>query len=188
VSATETLPDLLVEALDVAFVGINPSLYSAERGHYFARRSNKFWPCISRSVLTLAVRQALGVDRLEPEHDGLLPGYGIGFTDLVKRPSARASDLTPRELAAGVDGLLAKLRRFRPGIVCFHGVTAYRSVERVLGDGAAEIRLGLQDVRLGESRVFVIPNPSGANAHCSREEQTAWYDTLARERLPGIPR
>jgi len=184
----ETLPDLLVEALDVAFVGINPSMYSAERGHYFARRSNKFWPCVSRSVLTLAVRQALGVDRLEPEHDALLPRYGIGFTDLVKRPSARASDLTRRELAAGVDELLAKLRRFRPRVVCFHGITAYRSVHRAAGGGAVEIPLGLQDARLGETRVFVIPNPSGANAHCSRDEQTAWYDALARSALPRIPR
>ena len=64
-----TLPDLLRDALTVVFVGINPSLYSVAQGHYFARRSNRFWPCFSRSVLSDAARQAFGVERLEPEHD-----------------------------------------------------------------------------------------------------------------------
>src|SRR4029079_13546781 len=85
-----TLPDLLRDGLDVVFVGINPSLYSVAQVHYFARRTNRFWPCFSRSVLSEAARRALGVARLEPEQDCSLPAHGFGFTDLVKRPTARA--------------------------------------------------------------------------------------------------
>jgi TDG/mug DNA glycosylase family protein len=176
-----TLPDLLQSGLTVAFVNINPSVYSVERGHYFARRSNKFWPCVSRSVLTLAMREALGLDELGPEHDVLLPRFGIGFTDLVKRATPRASDVTPAEFAAGVDALLRKLARVQPRVACFHGMTGYRPVHRALLGGEPPRALGLQPLRLGPARVFVVPNPSGANAHYTRAEQTAWYDALAAE-------
>lgn len=175
----ETLADLLVEGLDVAFVSINPAIYSVERGHYFARRGNKFWPCISRSVLTQAMRRELEVTSLGPEHDTLMPRYGIGFTDLVKRATARAGDLASAELAAGVNALLRKVERYRPRVACFHGVTGYRYVHRVLANDEATIGLGLQSVRIGGTRIFLAPNPSGANAHYTREEQTAWYDALA---------
>lgn len=183
-----TLPDLLSDGLGVVFVGINPSTYSVERGHYFARRSNKFWPCVSRSRLTLAVRRALGIDRLEPEHDAVLPCYGIGFTDVVKRPTPRAGDLSARELTSGAEALLLKLERHRPRWACFHGVTGYRHVHHALGRGTEPIVLGPQEARLGATRIFVVPNPSGANAHYSRDQQTAWYDTLADfvERRPPI--
>ena len=107
---TDTLPDLLRGGLDVVFVGINPSLYSVAQGHYFARRSNRFWPCFSRSVLSEAARRALGVARLEPQHDRALLDHGFGFTDVAKRASARASELPLSELAAGVADLVAKTR------------------------------------------------------------------------------
>ena len=116
----DTLPDLLQDALEIVFVGINPSLYSAARGHYFARRSNRFWPCFSRSVLSQAARRAFAVERLEPEHDAVLTAYGFGFTDLVKRATARASDLQQEELTRGVAELAAKLERHRPRLACFH--------------------------------------------------------------------
>ena len=177
----ETLDDLLKAGLDVVFVGINPSLYSVERGHYFARPGNKFWPCISRSTLTAAAREALGVGTLGPADDRALLAYGIGFTDLVKRPTAKASDLGTRELAAGVEHLVAKIERYRPRIACFHGVTGYRYVHRVLADGAIAATLGLQDVRIGATRLYLVPNPSGANAHFTREDQTRWYDSLAND-------
>jgi double-stranded uracil-DNA glycosylase len=174
-----TLPDLLRVGLNVVFVNINPSVYSAERGHYFARRSNKFWPCVSRSVLTREAREALGVARLTPEHDVFLPEYGIGFTDVVKRATARASDLAPSELAAAVHALLEKVERYQPRVACFQGMTAFRPVHRELLGDAPPPALGAQQLRLGTTRVFVVPNPSGANAHYTREEQTAWYDALA---------
>jgi TDG/mug DNA glycosylase family protein len=174
-----TLPDLLAKSLDVVFVGINPSVYSAERGHYFARASNRFWPCISRSVLTAKARAALGVEKLGPEHDRAMLKYGIGFTDLVKRPTPKASDLTAAELAAGVEQLLAKIARYRPRVACFHGVTGYRYVHRFLDGQTPDVALGLQAVRFATTRIFLVPNPSGANAHFSRADQTYWYDALA---------
>src|SRR3954469_19637984 len=99
-SQSDTLPDLLVEGLEIVFIGINPSRYSVEKGHYFARPGNRFWPALSRSRLSLAARRALGVEALCPEHDVELPPHGIGFTDVVKRATPRATDLAPGELAA----------------------------------------------------------------------------------------
>jgi TDG/mug DNA glycosylase family protein len=177
----DTLPDLLVTGLDVAFVSINPAIYSVLKGHYFARRSNKFWPCVSRSRLTLRARNGLETETLGPENDRDLLDYGIGFTDLVARATARAADLAPSELSAGVDVLLEKLERYVPRIACFHGMTGYRHVHRELVGDTTHVALGLQDVRLGSTRIFVVPNPSGANAHFTRDEQTAWYDRLADE-------
>jgi TDG/mug DNA glycosylase family protein len=174
-----TLPDLLTDGLDLVFVGINPSVFSAEAGHYFARRANRFWPCFSASILSLAARQALGVAVLEPAHDRLLPAQGIGFTDLVKRPTPKAIDLTPRELAAGVAALHAKLERYRPRLACFQGMTAYRPVHRALTGSTDDPILGLQKIRIGATLLAVVPNPSGANAHFTRAQQTGWYDRLS---------
>src|SRR3977135_4450564 len=103
-----SLPDLLREGLDLVFIGINPSLFSVSQGHYFARKANRFWPCFSSSVLSAPVRLALGVERLEPFHDVMLPHHGIGFTDVVKRATARADQLDPREYAAGAHDLIVK--------------------------------------------------------------------------------
>jgi double-stranded uracil-DNA glycosylase len=176
-----TLPDLLRPGLKIVFVGINPSLFSVQRGHYFARTTNRFWPCFSRSVLSLEARQALGVEILKPEHDRELPHHGFGFTDLVKRPTARADQLDPAELAAGVAQLMTKLERARPRIACFHGITGFRYVHRALAAEEPAPELGEQPWRLGPSRLFVIPNPSPANAHATPAVQTAWYDRLAAE-------
>ena len=176
-----TLPDLLRPGLEIVFVGINPSLLSAQRGHYFARSTNRFWPCFSRSILSLKARQALGVETLKPEHDRALLDHGFGFTDLVKRPTARADQLDPSELAAGVAQLMAKLERERPRIACFHGITGFRYLHRALAADAPAPLLGEQPWRLGPSRLFVIPNPSPANAHATPAQQTAWYDGLVAE-------
>lgn len=174
-----TLPDLLSDELDVVFVGINPSVYSAERGHYFARPSNRFWSCLARSVLSRRAREALGTAALRPENDRALLRHGLGFTDLVKRPTPKASDLGPRELAAGVAALLEKLTRYRPRIACFHGVTAYRHVHELLAGASGRLALGFQQVELAGTRVFLAPNPSGANAHYTREDQVRSYDEIA---------
>jgi TDG/mug DNA glycosylase family protein len=175
-----TLPDLLRPGLKIVFVGINPSLFSVQRGHYFARTTNRFWPCFSRSVLSLGARQVLGVEILKPEHDRMLLDHGFGFTDLVKRPTARADQLDPAELTAGVAELMAKLAREKPRIACFHGITGFRYVHRALAADAPTPQLGEQPWRLGPSRLFVIPNPSPANAHATPAVQTAWYDRLAQ--------
>ncbi len=174
-----SLPDLVREGLNVIFIGINPSIFSASQGHYFARKTNRFWPAFSRSALSGTAREALGVPLLGPEHDRLLLDYGFGFTDAVKRPTARASDLNPVEFINGVALLVEKLERYRPDVACFHGVTAYRAVHRALASPATEANLGPQPLRIGGSRVFVVPNPSPANAHSTPADQALWYDRLA---------
>jgi TDG/mug DNA glycosylase family protein len=178
-AAPPRLPDLLQEGLRVLFVGINPSIYSAMRGHYFARPGNRFWPCFSRSRLSLAPRSALAVAELRPEHDRALLAHGFGFTDLVQRATLRASEVAEHEFVSGVALLQAKLARYRPGIACFHGMTGYRHVHRDIARDASSPALGLQQAAIGETRLFVAPSPSGANAHFSRAEQTQWYDRLA---------
>jgi TDG/mug DNA glycosylase family protein len=177
--AQRTLPDLLREGLELVFVGINPSLFSAAQGHYFARKTNRFWPCLSRSTLSQAVRHALGVDRLEPLHDQLLPAHGIGFTDVVKRPTAKAADLGRDEFAAGAKALVAKLERYQPRVACFQGVMGYRPFAAVLGSTERGLALGAQPLPLGRTQVFVVPSPSAANAHVTPAQQVEWYDRLA---------
>jgi TDG/mug DNA glycosylase family protein len=174
-----SLPDLVRDGLNVLFVGINPSSYSAAQGHYFARKANRFWPAFSRSVLSRAAREAIGAELLEPEHDRLLLDHGFGFTDAVKRPTPRATDLTLAEFEAGLACLIEKLDRRQPKIACFHGVTAYRQVHRTLVEANSKPNLGLQAMRIGRTRIFVVPNPSPANAHFTPADQTLWYDRLA---------
>jgi TDG/mug DNA glycosylase family protein len=183
----ETLPDLLCDGLDIVFVGINPSLYSVAQGHYFARRINRFWPCFSRSVLSAKVRLTLGVERLEPVHDRTLPDFGFGFTDLVKRATPNMRDLQPAELAAGAAVLIEKLRHFRPRLVCLHGVTIYRAMAPVLDLSVAGFALGPQPRGIGPAALFVVPNPSPANAHFTPAQQTEWYDRLAAVPRRSLP-
>lgn len=175
-----TLPDLLSDGLDVVFVGINPGLYSAAQGHYFARRTNRFWPAFSRSRLSQRARLGLGLPTLGPEHDAALLGYGFGFTDVVKRPTGNAAELAPGELAAAAPLLLDKLARHRPLVACFHGLTGYRPFAgAVFADAGGALALGAQPRRVGETRIFVVPNPSPANAHFTPADQAGWYDRLA---------
>ena len=161
----QTLPDLLASALDVVFVGINPSLYSVEHGHYFARATNRFWTALSFSKLSERARRALAVDVLRPEHDTELPRFGIGFTDVIKRPTANVSTLGSAEFENAVPQLLAKLHQYAPRVACFHGLTGYRPFQRVVLGGAALPALGVQPECVGSTRLYVVPNPSGANAH-----------------------
>jgi len=174
-----TLPDLLRDQLDLVFIGINPSLYSVAQGHYFARNTNRFWPAFSRSVLSEPARRALGVDRLEPSHDAALLAHGIGFTDVVKRPTARADELSAGEFETGVRDLVTKLETFQPRIACFHGMMGYRPFIRVYAPEQPTPALGQQNISLGRTILFVIPNPSPANAHASPAAQTEWYNRLA---------
>src|SRR5690242_18638865 len=105
----ETLPDYLDHGLDLVFIGINPGLYSVQRGHYFARTTSRFWPGLSASRLSAKMRQKLGTDVLKPEHDSMLPRFGIGLTDVIKRPSANASQLDPTEFMEWSPALFEKL-------------------------------------------------------------------------------
>lgn len=179
-----TLPDYLQPGLDLVFVGINPGLYSVQRGHYFARSTSRFWPAFSTSKLSERVRRALGVDILHPEHDAELRRFGIGFTDVVKRPSANAAELDASDFEKWVPRLFEKLQLYSPHVACFHGLTAYRPFLKFALRCADRLpKLGQQPELVGATRLYVVPNPSPANAHFTLTDQTAWYDRLA-EFLP----
>lgn len=176
-----TLPDYLRRGLDLVFVGINPGLYSVARGHYFARPASRFWGAFSRSILSARIRASLGKDQLGPEDDRALLRFGIGFTDVVKVPSRGAGDLTPQHYREWAPRLLVRLETFQPRVACFHGLTGFRAFVRyVLPEPRQEWRLGLQPIRLGPTRVFVVPNPSPANAHFQLPDYVVWYDRAAR--------
>ncbi|HKD00251.1 MAG TPA: mismatch-specific DNA-glycosylase [Methylomirabilota bacterium] len=174
------MPDYLRSGLDLVFVGINPGLYSARQGHYFASSTNRFWPAFTSSRLSAKVRSGLGVEALCPEHDGALLRLGIGFTDVVKRASANAAELDVADFQKWAPQLLRKIRRLSPRVACFHGLTAYRPfLALALGVGDRAPSLGAQPEMVGATRLFVVPNPSPANAHFTLADQTAWYDRLA---------
>ena len=147
-TAALSLPDILVPGLDVVFVGINPSIYSAQRGHYFARPGNRFWSVLHESGLV--------PERLHPEDDARLPEFGIGLTDIVKRPTRTAAELSPEEFEAGAAALQAKLLQFAPRAVCFVGKMGYEAYR-----GRRATTYGQQPDDIGWSAVFVMPSSSG---------------------------
>ena len=161
-----TLPDYLQPGLDIVLVGLNPSLASAEAGRYFASPRNRFWRALECAGVFAAPPSA--------DRDRLLLAQGIGLTDVVKRPTRGASDY--RRCAPL---LRAKLERCRPLIVCFHGAVAYRAYLRYAEHiRAPDLTLGLQPRLIAQSRVFVIPNPSPANAAYSLADLAHWYRRL----------
>lgn len=175
----ETLPDRLGPDLRLVFVGINPSHYAVKQGHYFARPQNRFWPALSASLLSLPMRQSLGVEALRPEHDVLFPEYGFGLTDLVKRPTAQAAHLSASEYREAAPDLSARLEAAKPRAVCFHGMMSYRPfVKYALGESDKGVVLGLQPWRFAGAPIWVIPNPSPANASYRLPELVEWYDRL----------
>jgi double-stranded uracil-DNA glycosylase len=172
-----TLPDFVAPGLDIISIGINPSLYSVERGFYFARPGNRFWPALNASGL---VSPPLDPSRHAVER--LFHEYRIGFTDLVKRATARAAELSDEDYANGTRVLQAKLVRYAPAIAWFHGVSAYRLFLAHAGMPRKAIAAGLQPERIGSSRVFVTPNPSGANPSANPKQIIPLYRALARLR------
>ncbi len=147
----KTVPDVIAHGLKILFIGINPSLYSAAVGHHFARPGNRFWPALHAAGLTSRL--------LHPSEDRLLLESGHGITNIVDRATAAADELTAAELAAGARKVTRKVKRFKPRTVAFLGLTAYR-----IAFGRPAVP-GLQSKSLGESAVWVLPNPSGLNAH-----------------------
>ena len=166
-----TLPDYLTEGLDIVFVGLNPSEISVQAGHYFANPRNRFWAALNRSGL---------VDReMTPEDDAHLIHYGIGFTDVVKRPTRQGSGLKAADFRQWAPVLKGKLLKYRPAIACFQGLMAYGSYLKYAEDITEKAQLGLQPGTIGTSKVFVVPNPSPANARYSLEHLVDWYHGLA---------
>lgn len=166
-----SLPDILEADLEIVFIGINPGSYSAQIGHYYARPTNLFWPMLHESGL---IPQAL-----KPEDDWKLIRLGIGLTDVVKRSSDGASDLSRDEFAAGAIVVRNKIGMWCPRIVCFNGLTAHRALfGRNEGPGP-------KTDRIGESRVFVVPSTSRRNAAYPRETVLFWFKELDRFRREG---
>jgi len=165
-----TLPDYLAPHLEIVFVGINPGAYSAQVGHYFASPRNRFWAAVKAAGL---VDASLG-----PESDYTILMYHMGLTDLVKRPSASASQIRPSEFREGAPVLKAKLLSYQPRIACFHGMTAFSPFALFALNRRGPFSLGLQPSTLGETRLFVVPNPSPANAAFSLKVLISWYRKL----------
>jgi double-stranded uracil-DNA glycosylase len=138
--------------LDVLFVGINPSLRSAQVGHHFARPGNRFWPTLYAAGFTPRL--------LTPEEDGLLPSFGLGVVNFVARPTRAASELTVAELRAGAAFLEAVVHDWAPRLVAVVGVVAYRAAF-----ARPHAAMGLQQDPVADRPVWVLPNPSGLNAH-----------------------
>jgi TDG/mug DNA glycosylase family protein len=147
-----TVPDVIGPNLDVLFCGINPGLYSGAVGHHFARPGNRFWKTLRGAGFT---------DRLvSPFEERELLASGVGITNLFERATGGAAELTTAELRAGARRLTRKVRRCRPRVVAFLGLSAYRTAF----DRPAALA-GPQPEEVGGARVWLLPNPSGLNAH-----------------------
>ncbi len=165
-AATDRLvPDILAPDLPLWFCGINPGLYSAWAGHHFARPGNRFWQVIHAAGFT--------PERLHPSEDARLLRWGYGLTNLVERPTAGAAALSAAELQAGRIVLAAKIDAYRPRVVAILGIGAYR-----LAFARPRAGIGLQPECLGTARLWVLPNPSGLNAHYRLPALIALYRQL----------
>jgi double-stranded uracil-DNA glycosylase len=151
-AAGKRVPDVIAPGLDVLFVGINPGLYSGAVGHHFARPGNRFWKSLHGARFTPRL--------LGPFEERELLRSGLGITNLVERATAGAADLADHELRAGVERVRRKTERFGPRFVAFLGVGAYRTAF-----GLPNAEVGPRPQALAASRVWVLPNPSGLNAH-----------------------
>lgn len=144
--------DVIAADLAVLFCGINPGLWSGALGQHFARPGNRFWPALHRSGFT--PRQ------LRPDEQAELLTYRLGITNLVPRTTARADELTRAEMVAGTERLGSLVAAYAPAWVAIVGVTAYRA-----GFQRPRATIGRQDETLAGSGLWVLPNPSGLNAH-----------------------
>lgn len=148
----KSVPDLVAKNLIVLFVGINPGLYTAAIGRHFGRPGNRFWPALYGAGFTPRL--------FSPFESDLLLDLKFGITNIVDRATIRADELTNDELRAGGQRLEAKVKRWHPIVVAFAGIGPYRIVS-----GIKDARVGLQKDSFGGSHAWVLPNPSGLNAH-----------------------
>jgi double-stranded uracil-DNA glycosylase len=159
------VPDIVAPGLRVLFCGINPSLYSAAVGHHFARPGNRFWPTLHGAGFT---------DRLlSPFEDALLLGFGLGCTNLVPRATARADELDAAELRLGVERLRDLVLRHRPAWLAVLGVSAFREAF-----DRPRASAGPQAAEIAGTAVWLLPNPSGLNAHYQLPGLVAEYGRL----------
>jgi double-stranded uracil-DNA glycosylase len=165
----KTLPDVIAPDLRVLFCGINPGLYTAAIGHHFGRPGNRFWPTLFAAGFTPRLLSPFD------EHELLPLGYGI--TNVVDRATAAADELTSEDYLQGGKRLVAKVRRYEPEVLAILGVGAYR-----VAFGRKTATVGKQAERIGTTELWVLPNPSGLNAHFQKPEMAKVFRAL-RESL-----
>jgi TDG/mug DNA glycosylase family protein len=164
----KTLPDVIAPGLKVLFCGINPGLYTAAIGHHFGRPGNRFWPTLHASGFTPRL--------LSPFEERELVPLGYGITNVVARATAAADELEHHEFVAGGKKLVAKLKKYRPSVLAVLGVGAYRAAF----DRPKAI-VGPQEDVIGDTRLWVLPNPSGLNAHYQAGRLAEFFQELRRE-------
>jgi len=170
----KTIPDVAGPGLRVLFAGINPGLYSAATGYHFARPGNRFWPALHASGFTPRL--------FRPAEQQQLLALGLGITNVVARATARADELTSAEIRAGGRVLTAKVTRLAPRWLAIVGVTVYRTAF-----GHPGAKTGPQEERMGETRLWVLPNPSGLNAHWTAPQLAEAYRGLREAAESSTP-
>lgn len=167
-----TVPDLVGPGLRLLFVGINPGLWTAATATHFAHPGNRFYPALLRAgVIRRTIDPAAGMDDAERAH---LLDRGIGITNIAPRATARASELSRDELRDGARALVTRIERWRPAVVAIAGVTAYR-----VGFEQPRAQTGRQPEPLGGTELWIVPNPSGLNAHETVTTLAAAYRRVA---------
>ncbi|WP_301540886.1 MULTISPECIES: G/U mismatch-specific DNA glycosylase [Corallococcus] len=162
-----TMPDLLATELRVLFCGINPSLYSAVVGVHFARPGNRFWPSLHAAGFTPRL--------LKPAEQEELLALGLGITNVVDRATASADQLGAEDYSEGAKSLARKVKRYRPKYLAVLGLGAYRTAF-----SRPKARFGPQEEMLGDTRLWVLPNPSGLNASYQLPDLARLYGELRR--------
>ncbi len=166
------VPDVIAPDLKVLFCGINPGLYSGAVGHHFARPGHRFWPALWKAGFTDKL--------LSPFEEQGLTTHGYGITNIVNRSTATAAELSDSELRKGAARLTRTVLKYKPRIVAVLGVDAYRKAFN-----RQNAVIGLQEERIGESELWVLPNPSGANAHFQLKDLTELFNRLREASLKG---
>lgn len=161
----KTVPDTIRPNLTVLFAGINPGLYTAATGWHFGRPGNRFYPALAASGFTPRL--------IHPSEKQVMLDLGFGISNLVYRPSARADELSITELQQGAKQLAKTVEKYKPKVLAILGVTAYRQAFNL-----PKAELGLQPERIGSTHLYILPNPSGLNAHYQGAALAALFKQL----------
>jgi double-stranded uracil-DNA glycosylase len=161
----KTIQDVIAPNLKILFCGINPGLYSAAVGHNFARPGNRFWPTMFKAGFTERL--------LSPDEQRKLLEFGYGITNIVERATASADELSKEELIEGAKKLKSRVRRYAPKYLAVVGLTAYRTAFR-----SPKAMIGLQEEKIANTLIWVLPNPSGLNAHHQLPDLITYFTAL----------
>ncbi|BDU22543.1 G/U mismatch-specific DNA glycosylase [Dyella sp. GSA-30] len=164
-ASTGELPDIIAGDLKVLFCGINPGLSAAASGHHFVGRNNRFWRVIHLAGFT--------PEEIQPQEDHTILSYGYGLTSVVRRPTARADQLSPEEFTTAAAEFERKVAHYAPRFIAFLGKMAYSELSR-----QRDIGWGLQPARMQGTAIWVLPNPSGRNRAFTLDRLIAAYRQL----------